>query len=146
MLTLENLVQVQHCRVKGRASRAVSQMRYEDLGGCAVTQALAWQRVQMVDERDELLLGDGGEIGIAGREAAAALVGVFHRTFPPRRTGVAEPAPRADAIFQSPKAANSVPRSKVKLCRAKAGKGENVSMILSMIGLERRLGFLIITV
>lgn len=77
MLTLENLVQVQHCRVKGRASRAVSQMRYEDLGGCAVTQALAWQRVQMVDERDELLLGDGGEIGIAGREAAAALVGVF---------------------------------------------------------------------
>ncbi len=35
--------------------------------------------------------------------------------------------------------ANSVPRSKVKLWRAKAGKGENVSMILSMIGRECRL-------
>lgn len=78
-------------------------MRHEDLGGRAVTQALAWQRVQMVDERDELLLADGGEIGIAGHEAADALVGVFHRTFLRRRTGVAEPAPRADAIFQSPK-------------------------------------------
>ena len=56
----------------------------------------------MLGEGDELLLTDSGEIGIARHEAADALVGVFHGTFLPRRTGVAEPAPRADALFQSP--------------------------------------------
>lgn len=44
------------------------------------------------------------------------------------------------------KPANSVPRSKVKLRRAKDGSGENALMILSMIGREWRLRFLIITV
>ncbi len=42
----------------------------------------------MLGEGDELLLTDSGEIGIARHEAADALVGVFHGTFLPRRTGV----------------------------------------------------------
>lgn len=44
------------------------------------------------------------------------------------------------------KPANSVPRSKVKLWRAEDGKGAKALMILTMIGRECRLGFLIITV
>ena len=47
-------------------------------------------------------LGDVNKVGTPWHEAADALVGVFHGTFLPRRTGVAEPAPRADALFQSP--------------------------------------------
>jgi len=77
-------------------------MRHEDLGGRSIAQALARERIHMLGEGDELLLTDSGEIGIARHEAADALVGVFHGTFLPRRTGVAEPAPRADALFQSP--------------------------------------------
>ncbi len=86
------------------------------------------------------------KIGITWHEAANALVGILDRTFLPGSAGTAEPA---RAPMQSSKAltpANSVPRSKVKLWRSKAGKGENVPMILSMIGRECQLWFLIITV
>ena len=72
-------------------------------------------------------------------------VGIFHRTVLPGRTGIAEVA-RTDAVFQSPEAGELRATSKVKLWGAKAGKGENVPMILSMMGRECRLWSLIITV
>lgn len=56
----------------------------------------------MASKLDELALRHACKVGIAWHEAADALVGVFHRTLLPRCTGVAEPAARADAIFQSP--------------------------------------------
>ena len=59
---MENLIQVQQCRVKGRASATFAQMRHEDFGRRAVAQALARQRVQMMDESDQLLLADVEEI------------------------------------------------------------------------------------
>jgi hypothetical protein len=90
-------------------------MNDEDLGWRFVAQAFACLVIEVAAEIDQNTLRNAGKIGIAWHEAANALVGVFHRAFLLRRTGIAELAARADAIFQSPDPANSVPRSKVKL-------------------------------
>jgi hypothetical protein len=110
------------------------------------SEALSRLIVEMAGKVGQVALRDGCKIGITWHEAANALVGIFHGTFLPGRAGIAEQLPAPMPSSKALKPANSVPRSKVKLWRAKAGKGENVPMILSMIGRECRLWFLIITV
>lgn len=79
-------------------------MRHEHLGRCLVAEAFSRLIVEMAGKVGQVALGDGGKIGIAWHEAANALVDIFHRTFLPGRTGIAESAAGADAIFQSPEA------------------------------------------
>ncbi len=121
-------------------------MRHEDLGRCFVAQALSWQRIQVMGEVDKVLLGDVGQIRIARHEASNTLVGVLDRTFLPRRIGIAEPASGTDPIFQSPESGELCAAIKGEASACKDGSGEKASMILSMIGRECRLRFLIITV
>lgn len=90
-------------------------MRHEDLGRCFVAQALSWLRIQVMGEVDKLLLSDVGQIISPGSQ-----------------NQLLAPIPSSKAL----KAENSVPRSKVKLRRAKDGNGEKAWMILSMIGRE----------
>ena len=99
--------------------------------------------VQMASELNQPRLRHFGQICVAWHEAANALVAVFDRTFLPRRAGIAETTACADAIFQSPEAGKLGAAVKGE---ALACKGEKASMILSMIGRECRLGFLIVTV
>lgn len=88
---------------------------------------------------DQVALRDGCEIGIAWDEAMNTLVGVLDGSLLPGSTGIAEPASCANPIFQSPES-GKLGGAKVKLWRAKAGRAENVAMILSMIGPECRFG------
>lgn len=118
----------------------------EDLGRRSVSEAFSRLFVEVTRHRVEQALWHDREIGVAGQEAADAPVGVLDGTFLPGCAWIAEPASGTDPDFQSSEAGNSVPRSKVKLCRAKDGNGEKVAMIRSMIGRECRLWFLSMTV
>lgn len=121
------------------------QMCHEHFGRCPVIEALSWLVVEMASKLDEVALRDGRQVRLAWHKVANALVGVFHCAF----LGALGSQNQLRAPIPSSKAlnpANSVPRSKVKLWRANAGREENTSMILSMIGRECRLWFLIITV
>jgi hypothetical protein len=57
---MENLRQVQHTRLEGRGSACFAQMGDEHFGGCLVSEAFAWLRIQVMGEVDELLLRDVG--------------------------------------------------------------------------------------
>ncbi len=132
--------------LQGRGSRLILQMRHEHFGRRFVAEAFLRQIVEVAGKVNEVSLGDGCKIRIAWHEAANALVGILNSPFLPGALGsqhqLRAPIPSSKALNP----ANSVPRSKVKLWRAKAGSGENVLMILSMIGRVCRLWFLIITV
>lgn len=77
-------------------------MCHEHFGRCPVIEALSWLVVEMASKLDEVALRDGRQVRLAWHKAANALVGVFHCAFLPRCAGIAEPAARADTIFQSP--------------------------------------------
>lgn len=66
---VENLIQVQQCRVKGGASATFAQMRHEDLGGRPVAQALARQRVHVMVESDKLMLTHRRQISGSGQNS-----------------------------------------------------------------------------
>ncbi|OMQ39842.1 hypothetical protein BKP54_30490 [Ensifer sp. 1H6] len=118
----------------------------EHFGRRPVVEALSRLVVEIASKLDELALRHGCKIGIAWHEPSDALVGVFHGTLLPRRTGVTKPTARADAIFQSPESGKLRAAIKGEALPGKGWQGENVSMILSMIGRECRLWFLIMTV
>src|SRR3954462_6317550 len=88
--------------LKGRGSRLILQMRHEHFGWRFVAEAFSRLVVEVACEVNEVSLRDGCKIRIAWHEAANALVGVFHGSLLPRCTGITEPAPRADPVFQSP--------------------------------------------
>lgn len=121
-------------------------MRHEHLDWCFGAEAFSRQIVEVAGKVSEVLLGDGCKIRIAWHESANALVCILNSTFLPGCTGIAEPTAYTVPSSKTLNPANSVPRSKVKLWRAKACSGENSLMILSMIGRVCRLWFLIITV
>lgn len=100
----EILTEVQPAGFQGRGSASLLQMCPEHFGGCSVVEALSRLVVEMASKLDELALRHACKVGIAWHVSTDALVDVFHGTFLPRRAGVTKPAPRADAIFQSPEA------------------------------------------
>ena len=79
-------------------------MRHKDFCRGLASEAFSRLIVEMAGKVGQVALRDGCKIGITWHETANALVGIFHRTFLPGRAGIAEPAARADAIFQSPEA------------------------------------------
>jgi hypothetical protein len=87
---------------QGRGSPLFVQMSHEHFGRRPVTEAPSRLVVKIASKLCEIALRYSRQVGIAGHEAANALVGILHSTFLPRCAGITEPAARADAIFQSP--------------------------------------------
>lgn len=64
-----------------------------------VSEAFSRLIVEMAGKVGQVALRDGCQICLAWHEAANAFVSVFYGSLLPRRTWVAKPAPRTNAVF-----------------------------------------------
>ena len=112
------------------------QLYAEHFGGRLIPQTLARRGVEAVANRLQISICERRGIGLAGQIVTQAVVRVLDSSFLLRRLRSQNQGSTPSPALRCFQAVNSVPRSKVIERRALAGRGDKLSIRLSITGFD----------